>query len=198
MPSVLSNFNERSFCSMRREYLEDIKNWRNAQMEVLRQWKPLTEHDQKKWFELISTDDKQIIFAILGPSLPGSKEASGGLIGYCGITNLDTKNRRGEISFLVDPERVKDEKIYRDDFLSALYMLCRYAFESIDLNKLFTETYVFREYHIGILEEFGLKADSILRQHEFINGKFYDSVIHSILCDEWPGVKERIDNEPGK
>ena len=39
----LYDFNGKLFFPMEKQLLEKIKEWRNAQMEILRQWKPLTD-----------------------------------------------------------------------------------------------------------------------------------------------------------
>jgi len=188
MGSIL-NFNGRYLYPISKEHLSILKDWRNSQMDILRQWKPLTEYNQEKWFRKISEDNTQVIFAIM---VPNEKEKSMRFIGYCGITNIDFRNRRGEISFLVNPVRVQDKKLYREDFLSVLYMLCQYGFEELNLHKIFAETFDFREDIIKELEEFGFNLNGILRDHQFIKGKYYSSNIHSILYKEWNNTKKRI------
>lgn len=186
----IANFNKRYLYPLSKEHLSKLKDWRNSQMNVLRQWKPLTEFNQEKWFQQISDDNTQVIFAIMS----SDEQNKMSFIGYCGITNIDFKNRRAEISFLVNPIRAQDKKLYREDFLSVLYMLCQYGFERINLNKLFTETFAFREYHIKILEEFGFHLDGILRKHQFTKGQYHDSLNHSILYDEWQQIREGLKN----
>ncbi len=159
-------------------------------MDVLRQWKPLTEYNQEKWFQQISEDDTQIVFSIMVLD----EQNNMNFIGYCGITNIDFKNRQGEISFLVEPSRVQDKELYREDFLSTLYVLCQYGFGEINLHMLFTETFAFRKDHIKILEDFGFHLDGILREHHFTKGQYHDSLIHSILYDEWLQMKEKMKN----
>ena len=187
----ISNFNARYLYPLSREHLSKLKDWRNSQMSVLRQWKPLTEYNQEKWFQQISEYNTQVIFAIM---IPNEKEKNMSFTGYCGITGVDSINRQGEITFLVNPVRVQDKKLYREDFLSVLYMLCQYGFEEINLHKLFTETFIFRKDHIKILEEFGFHLDGILREHQFIKNQYHNSLIHSILYDEWLQMKEGLKN----
>ena len=189
---ALYESNGRYLYPMEKKFLPKLKKWRNLQIKVLRQFKPLTNYDQEKWFESLYQNQNQVSFGIITFNEKYGKDV---LIGYCGITNIDFKNRRGEISFLVDPDRANDEKLYREDFLSVLHMLCKYGFEELNLNKLFTETFSFRKKHIEILEEFGFKSNGILRSHHFTNGQYYDSVIHSLLVSEWEQKQEKIENE---
>lgn len=184
----ICTFNERFLYSLSKENLSKLKNWRNSQIDVLRQWKPLTEYNQEMWFQHISEDDTQIVFAIMVPNQQNNME----LEGYCGITNVDFINRRCEISFLMNPLRAQNKELYRDDFLSVLYLLCQYGFENLNLHKMFTETFAFREYHIKILNEFGFNEECTLKEHNFIRGTYYDSYIHSIMHNEWNDIKRGI------
>ena len=173
---------------MEEGYLSELKDMRNSQMDVLRQSRPLTDEDQKRWFSLISGDKTQDIFVIKKEGDNGSYE----FIGYCGITNMDRQEGKGEISFLVKTERADKPEIYRKDFLSTLYMLCLHGFEEAGLKKLYTETYIFREYHMKILEEFGFVAGETLKDRKTVKGNTYDSVIHTLLQNQWSQVKRRI------
>lgn len=187
-------FHDRFFSNIKREHLSKLKDRRNSQMNILRQDKLLTDADQEKWFKLINNDNSQVIFIISELNCKNSNK----LIGYCGIVNIDYENSKGEISFLVDSERINNLPLYREDFLSALYVLCCYGFENISLSTLYTETYLFRKHHIEILEEFGFKQGKILKERKLVDGIYWDSIIHSVLKDEWPKIKERTKDEFGK
>lgn len=182
-------FGCRSLDTLQSRHLAAIKEWRNAQTNVLRQTRPLTDSDQKRWFKSLGADKSQFIF-----SLFSSSAQAGGFIGYCGITNIDYLNSRGEISFLVAPERAEDEDLYYRDFFAVLYLLSCYGFEDLKLHKLFTETYIFRDHHIKILERFGYCPTGILRDHKRLRGRYWDSVIHSLLDSQWPQVKKGAEN----
>jgi len=188
----ISKLGRRCLFPLEKEFLPKLKEWRNAQIEVLRQLKPLTDYDQEKWFQQISEDDKQVLFVIM---VSEQKQKKMKLIGYCGIVSIDYKNRRGEISFLVEPGRASDNFLYKKDFLSVLYMLCEYGFGALNLNKIYTETFSFRKKHLSILEEFGFHLDGSLREHHFTSGRYYDSLIHSMLVSEWRKKKGKIKSE---
>jgi RimJ/RimL family protein N-acetyltransferase len=174
-------FNNRYYFPLEKKHLEEIRRWRNVQTDILRQWKPLTEFNQEKWYQEISEAINQVIFSITILNKNKNEE----LIGYCGLINIDHINKRAEISFLLKPERVSKRDVYEVDFISALTVLCRYGFFHLNFNKIFTETFSFRGYHIEILEKYGFKKDGILRKHQYINGKYCDSIIHSILKSEF-------------
>jgi len=178
--NILYKYNKRYLCPLEKEDLLKLKEWRNAQMKVFRQFTPLTDFHQEKWYAHLKEDKSQVLFALLADD---SKKLK--FIGYCGITNIDFRNKRGEISFLVDPKRASKKAIYNKDFLSVLNMLCRYGFEELNLNKIFTETFEFRKEHIKILRDFGFRKEGELREQYFGNGKYFNSVLHSILLSDW-------------
>jgi len=159
------------------EDLKNIKNWRNKQIKILRQKNILADKDQEKYWKKIQNDKTSCLFSILN-----TKEE---LIGYCGLTHIDKEYSRAEISFLLNPKYKEGTKIFGEIFINVLKMLCNHGFNKLRLNKIFSETYEFRKQVIKIVEKSGMKKDGVLREHVFKNGKFYDSVMHSILKKEF-------------
>jgi len=170
--------------SLRQEDMPHIKRWRNEQMDVLRQPKPLTDQEQYRYYNDIvvpSYNDpvtKIMLFSYF---------CQGTLIGYGGLTNLDWNSRRAEISFLLDTERSDraNHPDYAEDFAHFLKLMKRIAFEELGLNRLFTETYAFRSVHIGILEHNGFRPEGRMVQHVFIDGAYVDSLLHGCLKESY-------------
>jgi RimJ/RimL family protein N-acetyltransferase len=158
--------------------LESIRGWRNSQIDVLRQYKPITYNEQQEYFNNLHKDSKQILFAIENKKL----------IGYCGLVNINYVYSTAEISFIADTYIKKSA--YETAFTFVLQELSNIAFNSLNLNKLWTETYEFRKDHINILESCKFIKDGTLREHVYKNGKRYDSIIHSLLKKEY--INEHI------
>lgn len=178
MRSKILNSGEYFLSNVELTDLEFIKNWRNEQTDILRQWKPITQKNQDDYWEILSISDSLTLFSIL--TTKGDK-----LIGYCGLTNIDYVSSRAEFSFLLNTDLAKDIEEYKKIFFNVLEMLCNYGFKHLNLNKIFTETYAFRVKHIEILENFGLKEEGKLRKHVFKKGKYHDSIVHSMLKEEY-------------
>lgn len=165
-------------CPIKIEDAELIRQWRNAQISLLRQQTPITAEEQKKYFkELVSAlfdqeQPKQLLFSFLH---------DGKSIGYGGLTNIDWFSKRGEVSFLVDPKRAADVVCYTNDFTHFLMLLGHLFFYDLDFHRLFTETFSFRKQHMQILESCGFKKEGVLRDHIFKDGKWHDSIMHGLL-----------------
>jgi len=155
-----------------------IKDWRNAQLTVLRQKELLTEDVQRFYFNSVVTklfdeeNPKQILVSYLKNDL---------LIGYGGLVHIDWLDKRAEVSFLLDPIHVADSATYRIEFSVFLSLVKQLAFKELALNRLFTETFDIRELHVSVLEANGFLFEGRMRKHVLINSVFYDSLIHGCL-----------------
>lgn len=158
-----------------------IMLWRNEQIVVLRQQRPLTDKDQEfYWKKTIEPGFKekqpqQILFSFL-------KE--GNCIGYGGMTHIDWSTERAEVSFLLDPERAGDMKSYCEEFKIFLALLTEVAFQDLNFHRLFTETFNIRPEHIKTLEVFGFRLEGILKDHVKVKNQYYDSLIHGLVRNE--------------
>jgi RimJ/RimL family protein N-acetyltransferase len=184
--AVLKNnilgIDEYNIVPLRREDIFLIKNWRNQQINVLRQNKILTDEGQVNYYEQVvipsfsQSQPKIILFSYLFKNE---------CIGYGGLTNIDWHSKRAEMSFLLDTKRAKDKKLYEIEFSNFITFMKKVAFDNLQLNRVFTETYDLREWHIRVLEKNGFKLEGIMREHVFIEGKFVDSLIHGYLRKEY-------------
>ena len=162
--------------------IEVIRQWRNDQMDVLRQTEPITQEAQvryfqeKIWPDLIRLEPKQILLAI---------ERQGELIGYGGLVHISWPYRRAEISFLLDPKLEQEGEFLHEYFTRFLELIQELAFKDLRLNRLTTETYAQRVVHIGALEAAGHRIEGRLREHVFVDGSPIDSLVHGLLAHEW-------------
>ena len=159
-------------------HIEPIRNWRNAQLDVLRQLAPISSKQQEAYFtqhiwpSMKLERPTNILMAFL---------LNEQLIGYGGLVHISWNDLRAELSFLADNLRASDHVEYRRD-LSAFIRLTRLmAFEDLGLHRVFTETYALRRHHINILEDAGFKLEGVLRDHVRIGDSYVNSLIHSLV-----------------
>lgn len=175
-----------SLVTLRREDIFKIMKWRNDQIDILRQKKPLTRSDQEEYFNNVveptfsEEQPKIMLFSLL---------LNGECVGYGGLVYIDWQAMRAEVSFLVDSKRAKDPKIYREDHLNFLALLNKAAFDDLIFNRLFAETYDCRPLHLADLKESGYKFEGRLREHVKIAGQYVDSLINAILKEEYESKK---------
>ncbi len=177
---------DRCLIQLKKNHIEKIRLWRNAQITVLRQKKSVLPEEQKRWYANMLMDKNQVLFALLKIAPSGRAPL---LIGYCGLVHINWIKKRGEISFIVNPFRAERHNLYKQDFLSGLWLLSKYAFEKQRLKEIFTETYSFRKRHIRILEEFGMKYKRKAIKSYYCNSKYYDSYFHKLNSKDWKKIK---------
>ena len=110
---------------------------------------------------------------------------SGKLIGYGGIVHLDWENLRGEVSFLLATERTSDPKSYCEELNLFFTLIKKLGFCELGLNKLTTEAYTHRAFHVQAIEDAGFCREGILRQHVKIEDQWVDAVVASCLKTEY-------------
>lgn len=172
----------KSFCAnnycllpIRYEDRLHIMNWRNEQIEILRQKELLTVEKQDKYFKEViaklfeEEEPVQLIFSLL---------LDNKLIGYGGLVHIDWNKRTAEISFLDSNERARDLKLFTEDWTSFLRLIEVVAFEEINLNRINTYAYNLRPYLYPILETAGYAKDENKKQSLAENDKYSDIVIH--------------------
>ncbi|PSR52455.1 ribosomal-protein-serine acetyltransferase [Adhaeribacter arboris] len=172
------HFEGYSIVALRERDIYLIKDWRNSQLTVLRQKTPLTNTDQENYYRravlptFTQEQPKIILFSFLQNET---------CIGYGGLTNIDWESRRIELSFLVDPAIYQDQKRYHLSFSAFITLIKQVTFEDLKFNRIFTETYDIRPYHIAILEQNGFRFEGRMRQHVVIDQQLVDSLLHGFL-----------------
>lgn len=168
--------------ALRKEDIQLIRKWRNDQMDILRQKKPLSVLEQKKYYDNIiqktfsQKKPESILFSFLFNNI---------CIGYGGFVHISWDLRRAELSFIVDTKRSKNKRVYNVDLSTFLTLIKQIAFSELNLNRIFTETYNIRPFHISVLEKSGFQLEGQLKEHMKISNVYVDSLIHGFLRSQF-------------
>ncbi len=117
------------------------------------------------------------------------EKATNTVVGSTRFMDLDLDDKRVEIGYTFIGEKWQKTRINTE---AKLLMLC-HAFESLNLNRVaFLTDYLNTKSRHAILR-LGAKQEGVLRNHKLMpSGRVRDSVIFSIIRNEWPGVKEHL------
>lgn len=160
---------------IRRKDIQKIRKWRNDQIDVLRQTKPLTVEDQIRYYNneitrsFYDKEPNMILFSFLFKDL---------CIGYGGLVHINWHSKRAEISIIIQTERNQKLNVYRKDFRAFFLLIKKLAFEELELNRLVTETYEIRPHVIKLLREMKFKLEGRMKKHVKIKGTYVDSLMH--------------------
>lgn len=181
MPQPVLSDGKLSVRAVRPADIEAIRQWRNAQIDVLRQTEPISPEQQEAYFarHIWPQFDNPRPDTLLVSYLEGDR-----LIGYGGLVHVAWRHRRAEVSFLLDPVHIADEATVARYFGTFLGLMKRLTFADLGLNRLCTETYAIRPHYIAMLEENGFRREGVLRQHVRIGEQPVDSFLHGCLAED--------------
>lgn len=130
--------------------------------------------------------------AATGVSMPfvTIDKAADTIIGSTRFGNIDRANRRVEIGWTwITP---KFQRTYVNS--EAKYLMMRHAFETWSCVRVELKTDVLNEKSRNAMLRFGAKEEGVLRRNFLTcTGRFRDSVYYSVLDNEWPEVKARLE-----
>jgi RimJ/RimL family protein N-acetyltransferase len=169
--------------AIERADLEQLRAWRNAPelRRFFRERRELASEDQVAWFERVvrngSRSPDAIMFAI-------QSQATGALVGACGLCYIDWVDGTAEMSVYIG-----EGLAYVDDTLApdACQILLRYAFDELDLHRLWVEVYAYDRRKVELLEAANFVQEGRLRRHRFHAGAHHDSLLFGLLRAERGG-----------
>ena len=170
-----------------KDSLEKLRKWRNSPevRKYFREHRGINEDMQLRWYEnkVLSNPD-QYDFEIR----IGSAESSRGtLIGHCGLNYVDWINRRAEFTIYIGHKSYKGRGHGKD----ALSTLLKYGFMTLNLNKIQCEVFTNNKGAIKLYKKLGFVEEGIMREHQYDDGEYIDSMFMSILKSEWSAINDQ-------
>jgi RimJ/RimL family protein N-acetyltransferase len=166
------------FWDVAKNDLEDIFRWIPYSMKVREDFERLVE---KAFSE--QERGESIVFATV-------ERSSGRAIGGTRFMNIDRANRRVEIGSTWIAPAWQRTAVNTE----AKYLMLRHAFEVWGCVRVELKTDALNEKSRNAILRIGAKEEGTLRRHVVTwTGRIRDSVYFSILDDEWPAVKARLE-----
>lgn len=111
------------------------------------------------------------------------------IIGSTRYCNIDSKTKRLEIGYTWYAQSYQKTKVNT----ACKYLLLEHAFEKLNCIAVELRTHGFNHNSQKAIERLGAKKDGILRNHKYDKtGNLRDTVVYSILAEEWPRVKKNL------
>ncbi len=111
------------------------------------------------------------------------------IIGSTRFCNADTVNHRAEIGYTWYAKRYQRTSVNTE----CKYLLLSYAFEQLSAIAIEFRTHWHNYASRNAISRLGAKQDGVLRNHKKLaNGSYRDTVVFSIIDNEWPAVKANL------
>jgi RimJ/RimL family protein N-acetyltransferase len=146
------------------------------------------------WAEPFKTMSRDELESRYGPGLSTSNGHShwllittrdeagqGETIGRIGYVVLDRRNRHTEIAMMIG-EPAYWGRGYGSD---ALVTYLGFLFHELNLHKVWLRVEAFNPRAQRAYEKCGFRRDGVFRDHTFLGGRYYDSIVMSITEDEF-------------
>jgi RimJ/RimL family protein N-acetyltransferase len=135
--------------------------------------------------------DKALSLRDCGLAMPFVvKDATGDIVGSTRYGNVDADNRRVEIGWTWYAKRVQRTALNTE----AKRLLLGHAFETLGAMAVELRTSWFNHASRNAIARLGAKQDGVLRNHmRMADGSYRDTVVFSILANEWPMVRRHLD-----
>lgn len=140
---------------------------------------PNTPHAQRAYFERIRSSKEDIVFAIVD-------EASDRHVGNVGLHAIDWIHRSAVLGIVIG-ER---EFLGRGWGRQAWAAITRYAFETINLNKVCASVFEGNERSLKCALAAGYEIEGTQKKQIYKNGDYRDLVWLGITRDQWIGRNE--------
>lgn len=169
-----------SLVPIRDEDKYSIMEWRNKQIDILRQKELLTKEKQENYFKNVvnqlfeKEQPEQILWSFL------YKDE---LIGYGGLVHIDWDAKNAEISFILSNERNNNTNIFKTDWSNYLKIITDIAQNILHFNKIYTYAYDLRDYYFEVMYEQKFSLEARLKKHICIKEKLHDVLILSKIFE---------------
>ena len=166
------------FWEVAKDNLEDIFRWIPYSMKTREDFERLVE---KAFSE--QERGESVVYATV-------EQSSNRVVGSTRFMNIDRTNRRVEIGSTWIAPTWQRTAVNTE----AKYMMLRHAFEVWRCVRVELKTDALNEKSRNAILRIGAKEEGTLRRHVLTwTGRIRDSVYFSILDDEWPTVKTRLE-----
>ena len=141
---------------------------------------PLSLAEEEDWFEGVlkrSPFERPLAIEIQ----PDPKKEDWVFVGNCGLIAIDWQNRSAEIGIHIG------EKEYWDQGFGtkAMRLMLKHGFNNLNLHRLWLRVFENNQRAIRSYEKAGFIQEGKFRQAQYLDGKYVDVMIMSMLQNEW-------------
>jgi RimJ/RimL family protein N-acetyltransferase len=133
---------------------------------------PITEEMEAEWVDAVLKDQSRsrIVLAI-------EDKSDGTFVGFVYLNNIDWFSRNAEFGILIGERSRHGKGLARD----ALALIVDYAFEMLNLHKLYLRVVAFNKRALRLYRAFGFAQEGIQREQAFLRGRYHDVVFMGLL-----------------
>jgi diamine N-acetyltransferase len=133
---------------------------------------PITEEMEADWVDAVLKDQSRtrLVLAI-------EDKTDGALVGFVYLNGIDWFARNAEFGILIGDRGRQGKGLAKE----ALSLVAGYAFDTLNLNKLYLRVVAFNERALQLYRDFGFVEEGVQRQQAFNRGSYHDVVLMGLI-----------------
>lgn len=139
----------------------------------LRRFRPVSLAGELQFLGSLAREPGDTVFGIF-------TRASDSLVGVCGLHGADARHRCAELGICIGDRAAWGKGIATE----ATRLLVRHGHEALRLHRIYLHVYEDNAAAIRVYEKVGFAREGVLREEHFREGRFWDTVVMSILPGE--------------
>lgn len=164
---------------LRRSDIPTINSWRADRELISRLGAPyrfINEEVDERWFNAyMDRRGNTVRCAVVDTEAPDA------ILGLVSLTDIDNLNRSCQLHMMIGDKNQRGKGMGTFAFNEII----RHAFDDLNLNRMEAFILADNAASLAVCSKVGFKQEGLLRQYAFKNGEYKDTVIMSILREEW-------------
>lgn len=134
---------------------------------------PVSKTAQLKWFERLDLTTDRLVLAIC-------LKEDDVHVGNVSLDSLEPRHRSARFSIFIGDSGRRGRTVGS----RALTLFAGYAFDFLNLHRIWCKTTAGDARIVRFYEQLGFQREGVLRQHEFIAGRYVDKILFGLLRGE--------------
>lgn len=137
---------------------------------------PVTEMAEKKWIESYGQNKNSLEVMFVIETIEDPRP-----IGFCVINKINYKDRNAEFTIVIG----ESEKWSKGLGSEASKLIIGFAFNQLNLHRIYTGAYDFNQKSISMLKRLGFEEEGCQRQAVYKNGEYHNVILFGLLKEEF-------------
>ncbi len=140
---------------------------------------PFSLSQEEKWYE-----KNQAAGDLQAWAIDAQPDDTGGHwvhIGSCGFHTIDARSRAGELGIVIGAPEYRGQGYGAD----AVQTLASFGFYTLNLNRVYLRVFADNARAIRCYEKVGFQLEGRLRQDNYTNGVYRDTLVMGLLRSDW-------------
>jgi RimJ/RimL family protein N-acetyltransferase len=109
--------------------------------------------------------------------------ANGKYVGFTYLRRLDLLNRSAEYGVFLGPQNIRGQGLGTE----TTHLMLDYAFHELNLHRVWLSVFAFNKRAVRCYTQCGFREEGVFRESVFSGGRYHDTLIMSILSEEFTG-----------